>query len=118
MSDTTATPSPGASSGLRGQSAGETALCTVGQTGSGLRYRGYDLEDLAAHASFEEVAYLLLKGKLPNREELDAYIARLKGLSVHTVQTHIKNLYGKLAVHSKSEAVFEATRLGLLSRSG
>ena len=80
MSDTTATPSPGASSGLRGQSAGETALCTVGQTGSGLRYRGYDLEDLAAHASFEEVAYLLLKGKLPNREELDAYIARLKGL--------------------------------------
>jgi DNA-binding CsgD family transcriptional regulator len=45
-----------------------------------------------------------------------AEIARLKGLSVHTVQTHIKNLYGKLAVHSKSEAVFEATRLGLLSR--
>ena len=80
MSDTTATPSPSASSGLRGQSAGETALCTVGQTGSGLRYRGYDLEDLAAHASFEEVAYLLLKGKLPNREELDAYITRLKGL--------------------------------------
>jgi len=43
-----------------------------------------------------------------------AEIARLKGLSVHTVQTHIKNLYGKLAVHSKNEAVFEATRLGLL----
>ena len=44
-----------------------------------------------------------------------AEIARLKNLSVHTVQTHIKNLYGKLAVHSKNEAVFEATRLGLLS---
>lgn len=43
-----------------------------------------------------------------------AEIARLKSLSVHTVQTHIKNLYGKLAVHSKNEAVFEATRLGLL----
>lgn len=43
-----------------------------------------------------------------------AEIARLQGLSVHTVQTHIKNLYGKLAVHSKNEAVFEATRLGLL----
>jgi DNA-binding NarL/FixJ family response regulator len=43
-------------------------------------------------------------------------IARLQGLSVHTVQTHIKNLYGKLSVHSKSEAVFEATRMGLLSR--
>lgn len=47
-----------------------------------------------------------------------AEIARLKSLSVHTVQTHIKNLYGKLAVHSKSEAVFEATRLGLLSHPG
>lgn len=43
-------------------------------------------------------------------------IARLQALSMHTVQTHIKNLYGKLAVHSKSEAVFEATRMGLLSR--
>jgi DNA-binding NarL/FixJ family response regulator len=44
-------------------------------------------------------------------------IARLKHLSVHTVQTHIKNLYGKLAVHSKNEAVFEATRLGILRSS-
>lgn len=43
-----------------------------------------------------------------------AEIARLQSISVHTVQTHIKNLYGKLAVHSKSEAVFEATRLGFL----
>ncbi len=45
-------------------------------------------------------------------------IARLQSLSVHTIQTHIKNLYGKLSVHSKSEAVFEATRMGLLSRHG
>lgn len=45
-------------------------------------------------------------------------IARLKEVSVHTVQTHIKNLYGKLAVHSKNEAVFEATRMGLLPRHG
>ncbi len=45
-----------------------------------------------------------------------AEIARLKAVSVHTVQTHIKNLYGKLAVHSKSEAVYEATRMGLLRR--
>ena len=50
--------------GLRGQSAGETALCTVGKTGSGLTYRGYDIKDLAANAQFEEVAYLLLYGKL------------------------------------------------------
>ncbi|WP_372612918.1 2-methylcitrate synthase [Halomonas sp.] len=68
------------SSGLRGQSAGTTALCTVGQTGSGLTYRGFDIKELAEKAKFEEVAYLLLKGKLPNQAELDAYITKLKGL--------------------------------------
>ncbi len=66
--------------GLRGQSAGSTALCTVGKTGAGLTYRGYDMVELAEKASFEEVAYLLLKGKLPNQAELDAYIAKLKSL--------------------------------------
>ena len=64
--------------GLAGVSAGETALCTVGKEGAGLTYRGYDIYDLSNNASFEEVAYLLLYGKLPNRAELDAYIARLK----------------------------------------
>ncbi|KXF81132.1 bifunctional 2-methylcitrate synthase/citrate synthase [Enterovibrio coralii] len=63
--------------GLRGQSAGSTALCTVGKTGTGLTYRGYDITDLANHAEFEEVAYLLLKGKLPTQSELDAYKKRL-----------------------------------------
>jgi 2-methylcitrate synthase len=66
--------------GLRGQSAGETALCTVGKTGAGLTYRGYDIKELADNAQFEEVAYLLLYGKLPNQAELDAYKARLKGM--------------------------------------
>ncbi|MEQ8663721.1 MAG: 2-methylcitrate synthase, partial [Gammaproteobacteria bacterium] len=66
--------------GLRGQSAGETALCTVGKSGAGLTYRGFGIEELADKASFEEVAYLLLYGKLPNRKELDAYVARLKGM--------------------------------------
>jgi 2-methylcitrate synthase len=66
--------------GLRGQSAGETALCTVGQSGAGLTYRGYDIKELADNAQFEEVAYLLLYGKLPNQAELDAYKARLKGM--------------------------------------
>nr|BBJ03839.1 citrate synthase [Marinobacter nauticus] len=66
--------------GLRGQVAGETALCTVGKTGTGLTYRGYDVTDLAANAQFEEVAYLLLRGKLPNQAELDAYKAKLKSL--------------------------------------
>ena len=66
--------------GLRGQSAGETALCTVGKTGSGLTYRGYDIEDLAEKACFEEVAYLLLYGKLPNQAELDHYKTKLMNL--------------------------------------
>ncbi|GEN25968.1 2-methylcitrate synthase [Halomonas cupida] len=66
--------------GLRGQSAGSTALCTVGKSGSGLTYRGYDIKELADRARFEEVAYLLLKGKLPTQAELDAYIVRLKSL--------------------------------------
>ncbi|WP_249977192.1 bifunctional 2-methylcitrate synthase/citrate synthase [Vreelandella olivaria] len=71
---------PLAGAGLRGQSAGVTALCTVGKTGSGLTYRGFDIKELAEKAQFEEVAYLLLKGKLPNRTELDHYITKLKGL--------------------------------------
>ena len=66
--------------GLRGQSAGQTALCTVGKTGTGLTYRGYDISELAEHASFEEVAYLIFHGELPNAEQIDAYRARLKGL--------------------------------------
>lgn len=66
--------------GLRGQSAGETALCTVGQTGTGLTYRGYDISDLAEGASFEEVAYLIFNGDLPSVAELDAYKAKLQPL--------------------------------------
>jgi 2-methylcitrate synthase len=66
--------------GLRGQSAGETELCTVGLTGTGLTYRGYDISDLAAGSTFEEVAHLILYGELPNQAELDAYKAKLKGL--------------------------------------
>ncbi|MXY56555.1 MAG: 2-methylcitrate synthase [Gammaproteobacteria bacterium] len=66
--------------GLRGQSAGETALCTVGRTGTGLTYRGYDIADLAAEATFEEVAHLIVHGELPNARELDVYRDKLKRL--------------------------------------
>ena len=66
--------------GLRGQVAGKTALSTVGKEGSGLTYRGYDVKDLAANCEFEEVAYLVLKGNLPNQAELDAYKAKLKSM--------------------------------------
>ena len=68
---------------LSGVVAGNTAICTVGQTGNDLHYLGYDIGDLAAHAAFGEVAYLLLNGRLPRQFELTAYrakIGRLRGL--------------------------------------
>lgn len=71
---------PKKSVALSGVAAGNTALCTVGRTGNDLHYRGYDILDLAAKAEFEEVAYLLLYGKLPARAELDAYKKRLRSL--------------------------------------
>ena len=64
--------------GLAGVTAGATALCTVGQEGAGLTYRGYDIYDLSDNASFEEVAYLLLHGHLPTQTELDTYIEKIK----------------------------------------
>ncbi|HUR58624.1 MAG TPA: 2-methylcitrate synthase [Opitutaceae bacterium] len=69
---------------LSGVVAGNTAICTVGHTGNDLHYRGYDIADLANHATYEEVAHLLVHGHLPNRGELDAYRKRLiahRGLS-------------------------------------
>ena len=66
--------------GLRGQVAGKTALSTVGKSGSGLTYRGYDVKDLAEQCQFEEVAHLILKGHLPNQAELTEYKAKLKSL--------------------------------------
>lgn len=64
--------------GLAGVTAGQTHICTVGKEGAGLTYRGYDIYDLADNASFEEVAYLLLHGHLPNNTELASYIAKIK----------------------------------------
>lgn len=64
--------------GLAGVVAGQTKICTVGKEGAGLTYLGYDIHDLANNASFEEVAYLLLRGDLPNQAELDAYIQTIK----------------------------------------
>src|SRR5690554_660336 len=80
--------------GLRGQVAGKTALSTVGQTGSGLTYRGYDLQDLVAHCQFEEVAYLLLKGELPDLAQLNDYKARLKRL--RTVPQPLKEVLERI----------------------
>ncbi|MEI8304643.1 MAG: 2-methylcitrate synthase [Burkholderiales bacterium] len=73
-------PKPKKSVALSGVTAGNTALCTVGRTGNDLHYRGYDILDIADVAEFEEIAHLLVHGKLPNRAELAAYKARLRGM--------------------------------------
>jgi 2-methylcitrate synthase len=73
---------PKKSVALSGVVAGNTALCTVGRTGNDLHYRGYDILDIATQCEFEEIAYLLVHEKLPNRSELAAYKAKLKGLRV------------------------------------
>lgn len=65
---------------LSGVPAGNTALCTVGHTGNDLHYRGYDIAEVAAHATFEEVAYLLIYGELPSPDALARYAARLRTL--------------------------------------
>ena len=82
MSDAPAptAPKPKKSVALSGVAAGNTALCTVGRTGNDLHYRGYDILDFADAAEFEEVAYLLVHGKLPNAAELAGYKAKLKAL--------------------------------------
>lgn len=86
MSDTTILQNsthvikPKKSVALSGVPAGNTALCIVGKSGNDLHYRGYDILDLAEHCEFEEVAHLLIHGKLPTRDELAAYKTKLKAL--------------------------------------
>jgi 2-methylcitrate synthase len=80
MSDAPVTPRPKKSVALSGVTAGNTALCTVGRTGNDLHYRGYDILDIADTSEFEEIAYLLVHGKLPTIAELAAYKAKLKAM--------------------------------------
>ena len=82
LSTDTAAPSfkPKKSVALSGVTAGNTALCTVGRTGNDLHYRGYDILDIAKVCEFEEIAHLLVHGKLPTRIELDAYHRKLRSL--------------------------------------
>ena len=77
MSEATPGFKPKKSVALSGVIAGNTALCTVGRTGNDLHYRGYDILDVAASCEFEEIAHLLIHGKLPNHSELAAYKAKL-----------------------------------------
>src|SRR3546814_8371861 len=71
---------PKKSVALSGTTAGNTALCTVGRSGNDLQYRGYDILDVANSCEFEEIAHLLVHGKLPTVAELAAYKAKLKAL--------------------------------------
>ena len=71
---------PKKSVALSGTPAGNTALSTVGHSGNDLHYRGYDIRDLATHCEYEEVAHLLVHGKLPTAAELGAYKASLRPL--------------------------------------
>ena len=73
-------PKPKKSVALSGVVAGNTALCTVGRTGNDLHYRGYDILEIATTCEFEEIAHLLIHGKLPTRAELTAYKSKLKAL--------------------------------------
>lgn len=80
MVEATVLPKPKKSVALSGVPAGNTALCTVGRSGNDLHYRGYDILEIANACEFEEVAYLLVHGKLPNAAELIGYKAKLKAL--------------------------------------
>jgi 2-methylcitrate synthase len=94
--------------GLEDVVAGDTAICTVGKEGNDLRYRGYSFRDLANQAIYEEVAYLLLHGKLPTREELNGFIdkiASLRGLS--------KNLLTVLKTIPKNAHPMDVLRTGV-----
>lgn len=71
---------PKKSVALSGVTAGNTALCTVGRSGNDLHYRGYDILDFADTSEFEEIAHLLIHGKLPNKAELDAYKEKLRSM--------------------------------------
>ncbi len=73
-------PKPKKSVALSGTVAGNTAVCTVGRTGNDLHYRGYDILDFADIAEFEEIAYLLIHGRLPTQAELAGYKRKLKAL--------------------------------------
>ena len=80
MSETQAAPKAKKGVALAGITAGNTALCTVGHTGNDLHYRGYDILDIAEQCEFEEIAYLLVHGVLPNSAQLTAYKAKLRAL--------------------------------------
>ncbi|HJV66486.1 MAG TPA: citrate/2-methylcitrate synthase [Geomonas sp.] len=106
------------SPGLEGITAGETAISTVGKKGVGLTYRGYSINDLAAHAAFEEVAYLLIHGELPGHEELSAFRDRL--VSMRFLPAALRNLLEQLPASAHPMDVLRtgASALGAMEPEG
>src|SRR3989441_7469848 len=100
--------------GLAGVVAGQTAISTVGKEGMGLTYRGYSINDLAEKATFEEVAFLLIYGHLPNRTELAAY--REKLVSLRGLPPALKNVLEQLpaATHPMDVLRTGSSALGCL----
>jgi 2-methylcitrate synthase len=94
MTDQAPTFKPKKSVALSGVTAGNTALCSVGKTGNDLHYRGYDILDVANVCEFEEIAYLLVHGKLPTEAELKGYKGKLKSLRglPHSVKSALEAL--------------------------
>ncbi|MBB1138082.1 2-methylcitrate synthase [Myroides sp. WP-1] len=94
MSNNETSFKPKKSVALSGVAAGNTALCSVGKSGNDLYYRGYNILDLAENAEFEEVAYLLIYGHLPNEAQLKNYKAKLKSLRglPKSVRSILKNI--------------------------
>ncbi|MEY2427710.1 MAG: 2-methylcitrate synthase [Verrucomicrobiota bacterium] len=106
------------SGGLAGVVAGETAICTVGKEGMGLTYRGYSINDLAEKSTFEEVAFLLLCGHLPNRGELNAY--RQKLISLRGLPAGLKTVLEQLPPNTHPMDVLRTgcSALGCLEPEG
>src|SRR5438445_5851206 len=106
------------SGGLAGVVAGQTAICTVGKEGMGLTYRGYSINDLAEKATFEEVAFLLLYGRLPNRTELDAYCKKL--VSSRGLPAQLKTVLEQLPANAHPMDVLRTgcSALGCLEPEG
>jgi 2-methylcitrate synthase len=104
--------------GLAGVVAGQTAICTVGKEGVGLTYRGYSIEDLAAKAAFEEVAFLLLYGHLPNRGELDNYSKKL--ISLRSLPPALKTVLEQLPASTHPMGVLRTgcSALGCIEPEG
>ncbi len=109
---------PKKSVALSGVPAGNTALCSVGRSGNDLHYRGYDIADLAAHCEFEEVAHLLIHGKLPTVSELAAYKKKLQ--SLRGLPAHLKAVLEELpaSVHPMDIMRTGVSVLGCLDPEG